>query len=164
MLFCHWSFYLHLEVGFWRLGVMWVTIERRSWTWPTPQLALPPSALRRAWKMRICILLCLNPVSERLSPELGVQNPESSSCSEWQTVSELVCSIETESSTCSDWETVSELDITIPEDTSMQAISMPVMPWKLVSLDMPPRKPLDGTRISPLDPRRQHYAAFFERL
>ena len=47
-------------------------------------------------------------------------------------------------SSASDWETVSEVNL--PDVMPLKEISIPVVPWRLIPVDVPPQGPFQGGR------------------
>ena len=63
----------------------------------------------------------------------------------------------------SEWETVSEVNL--PNMVPLKAVAVPVVTWRLVPVDVPPRGPFRGEKKKMgMDPRMEKYSAFFERL
>ena len=68
------------------------------------------------------------------------------------------------SSSTSEWETVPELDLSL-DVVPLREVLVPVMPWRLFPVDVPPRGPFRGEKEKMgMDPRIEKYSAFFERL
>ena len=105
-------------------------------------------------------------------PNLLTTRPLRTLTSEWETVSEvnyekgslLYSPISSSYFTSdSEWETVSE--VSFQDVPPIRDITVPLVPWKLIPVDVGPTQPLDGRPLlDRMDPRLEKYAPFFERL
>ena len=63
----------------------------------------------------------------------------------------------------SEWETVSEVDF--QDVQAITDVTVPVVPWRLIPVDISPPLPIDGRILRDnRDPRFEKYSPFFERL